>query len=88
LGGKNFIYWEKNNLKKIKNTTPQFKIKSKEDRKKNIEDSLKIKNPKKIKGKNILLFDDILTTGATLNEAKKVLKKAGAKKIVFMVIAH
>lgn len=87
-GGGNFIEWEKNNLKKIKNTKPQFKIKNKEKRIENIKNSLKIKKPEKIIGRNILLFDDILTTGATLNEAKKALKKAGAKKIIFMVMAH
>jgi predicted amidophosphoribosyltransferase len=34
------------------------------------------------------LFDDIYTTGATINEVKKVLKKAGVKKIKVIVLAH
>lgn len=37
---------------------------------------------------NILLFDDVWTTGATLNEAAKVLKKAGAKTIWGLTIAR
>ena len=61
---------------------------SKEKRFENVKNSFDIKNPEKIKGKNVILFDDVLTSGATLNEAKKVLKKAGAKKIIFMVLAH
>lgn len=88
LGGKNFIKWDRNNLKKIKNTKSQAKTKNKTERFENIKDSFALKNPKKIKKRNILLFDDVLTTGATLNEAKKVLKNSGAKKIIYMVIAH
>ncbi|MCL2742494.1 MAG: ComF family protein [Planctomycetaceae bacterium] len=42
----------------------------------------------KIAGKNILLVDDIFTTGATCNEIAKVLKKAGAKSIAVCVIAR
>ncbi len=88
LGGSNFTKWEKNILIKTKNTKPQSRIKNKEKRFENIKNSFGIKNPEIIKGKNILLFDDVLTSGATLKEAKKVLKKAGAKKIIFMVLAH
>ena len=40
-----------------------------------------------IKGKNILLIDDIYTTGATANECSKVLKKAGANKVFIYTIA-
>jgi len=34
------------------------------------------------------LIDDVLTTGATMREAKKVLKQAGAKKVVGVVVAR
>lgn len=42
----------------------------------------------KIKNKNIILIDDVLTTGATLQEAAKVLKKAGARKIWALALAR
>lgn len=88
LGGDNFLKIEKNILYKKLLTSPQSKTKKKKERLKNIKNSFKVKNVEKIKNKNILLFDDIKTSGATLNEAKKILKKAGVKKIIFLTIAH
>ena len=41
-----------------------------------------------IKGKNILLIDDVLTTGATVNECVKGLKKAGVKKVFVLTLAR
>jgi len=48
------------------------------ERERNISGVFKVKRPDKIKSKNILLVDDVLTTGATFNELTKVLKRAGA----------
>ena len=42
---------------------------------------------KKLNGENILLIDDIYTTGSTIEEAAKELKTAGAGKIFFLTIA-
>ncbi|MCI8342362.1 MAG: ComF family protein [Firmicutes bacterium] len=62
------------------NTIPQSGL-SIEERLKNIKNAFEIGNCD-IKGKNILLIDDIFTTGATLNECAKVLKENGAKEIL------
>jgi len=40
-----------------------------------------------IKGKNILLVDDVTTSGATFLEAAQELKKAGARKIIALAVA-
>lgn len=78
----------KNVLIKIKETEHQVNIKERRDRLKNLSDSFAVKNPGLIKGRNIILIDDVLTTGATLTEAKKILKQNGAKKIIAFTIAH
>jgi competence protein ComFC len=41
-----------------------------------------------LEGKNVLLIDDVLTTGATLEEAARTLKKAGAHQVAAVVFAH
>ncbi len=88
LGGNNFIKIDTNILKKIKHTKPQSHTKNKIERKKNIKNSFKVINKNKLKNKNVILFDDIYTTGATLKEAERILKKAGAKNVIFITIAH
>ena len=79
---------EKNVLVKIKETEHQANIKERRDRLKNLSNSFAVKNPELIKNKNIILIDDVLTTGATLTEAKKILKQSGARKIIAFTIAH
>ena len=75
-------------LIKPKDTEHQARIENRSERLKNIIGSFAVKNGEQIKNKNIILIDDITTTGATLAEAKKVLKQAGAKKIIAFTIAH
>ncbi len=76
-----------------KYTLPQMKIKNYGERQKNIRGAFRIslKDPaivKDIKGKRILLIDDIATTGATLLECGNLLKKNGVKEIFGAVIAR
>ncbi len=75
-------------LIKPKETEHQARIENRKERLRNIIGSFAVKNTENIKNKNIILIDDITTTGATLNEAKKTLKKAGAKKIIAFTAAH
>ncbi|GBD33726.1 Orotate phosphoribosyltransferase [bacterium HR34] len=70
---------------KVKDTQSQTTLK-KEERKVNVRDSFKI-NKKPIK-KQIIIVDDVYTTGATMQEAAKVLKENGVKKVIAMVIAR
>ncbi len=74
---------------KIKDNTSQTELDYKM-RQENVKDVYKLlKNERKfIKGKSILLIDDIFTTGATTNEISKLLKSAGAKEINILTFAH
>ena len=77
-----------NVLYKIKETASQVSLKNREERLNNLKDCFAIKNPEIIKDKNIILIDDVSTTGATVREARKVLRPAGAKKIIALVVAR
>jgi ComF family protein len=88
---KNFVL-KPDILIKIKDTGHQARIESRHRRLENIKNSFTI-NPntdptQEIKGKNIILLDDVTTTGATLSEAKKILKNAGARKVIAFTVAH
>lgn len=69
-------------------TTPQAKIKDRKMRLKNAKGCFGIKNAELIKGRNIIIIDDVSTTGATIIEAKKVLEKSGARHVVALTVAH
>lgn len=75
-----------NALIKSRDTTDQHELKAKE-RLKNLKDAFEINKSVDIKGKTVLLCDDIKTTGATLYECRKTLVKAGAKDVYCVCIA-
>lgn len=78
---------EKDVLIRIKNTKDQTKL-SIEERKRNVAGAFQVQDKQKIlQGKKIILVDDVITTGATLNECAKVLKQAGAKEILGITVA-
>jgi ComF family protein len=72
-------------LKKVKDTKAQSS-QSAPARAKNIKNCF-VWAGDNLKGKTIILIDDVVTTGATLNEAAAILKIAGAEKIYGLVIA-
>lgn len=57
------------------------------ERTQNLSQAFSVPFPDKIKAKNLLLIDDILTTGTTVSECTKVLLKAGANQIAVLTIA-
>jgi predicted amidophosphoribosyltransferase len=72
---------------RLRHTRPQAELQG-SDRLANIKDSFSVKTPDLVKGKNILLIDDVLTTGATSSEASRVLKSAGANKVFVLTLAN
>jgi ComF family protein len=77
----------KKNLRRIRHTPPQVSLSPKE-RKSNIRNAFKVSRPAKVRGKRLLLIDDIITTGSTLNECARVLKAAGAAGVTILTLAH
>ena len=69
-----------------KSTRSQTEM-GRDERKKNVHQAFEVQMPDKILGKRILLVDDVVTTGATLNECAAELKKAGAKAVYGLTMA-
>jgi len=57
------------------------------ERRENVKDAFILKKNKKISGKNILLLDDVITTGATISECGKLLISGGAIKVFALSVA-
>lgn len=81
----NIFYMENILYKKI-NNAKQSTLNQRQ-RIQNVKNVYGIKNIDNIKSKNIILFDDIYTTGSTLNECAKLLKQNGANKILVLTLA-
>ncbi len=74
-------------VKKI-DTLPQARITNRAKRLKNIDGAFMVVDPGKITGRIIIVIDDVTTTGATIREVMRVLKKSGAKKVYGVAFAH
>lgn len=74
-------------LLKTKETRPQMEL-SREERQENIKEVFVYQNKGSIKGKKILLVDDVFTTGSTMEECARILKTAGAREVWGVVVAR
>ena len=74
-------------LKKTRNTRPQSTMGDAAHRRANILGAFTVTDPTLIRGKRVLLLDDIITTGATASECARVLLTAGAKEVKLATLA-
>lgn len=77
-------------VEKWKDTKPQARITNRNERIKNVKNCFHI-NPKSdfdVKGRTVIVIDDITTTGSTLYEVMEIFKDVGAKKVVGFAVAH
>ena len=86
IAKKTKIKYEPKCLVKKINTKPQSLL-NKNDRRRNIKNAYKINNKEKLQDKKIILFDDIYTTGSTVNECSRILIKNGAKEVLVLTLA-
>lgn len=78
---------ERHNLRRIRWTEPQINL-SAGDRRANVKDAFTVQHPEQVNGRRLLLVDDVMTTGSTVEECAKVLKGAGAVDVSIVTVAR
>lgn len=76
--------WEA--LERPKETAPQSKL-GKKEREENVQDAFQLCKGAQIRGKKLLLVDDLCTTGSTLRSCARILKRSGAQ-VAALVLAR
>lgn len=81
--------WElhANNLKRIRKTESQTGL-TRHQRRANVRGAFALADRAAVRGRSVLLVDDVLTTGTTLNECARVLRSAGAEKVWVATVAR
>ncbi|HET7084419.1 MAG TPA: phosphoribosyltransferase family protein [Rhizomicrobium sp.] len=80
--------YEPQALARTRPTQSQGAMASAKARRRNVLGAFKVPDPGRIKGKRILLLDDVLTTGATVEACARALKRAGATRVHVLVLAR
>jgi len=75
-------------LRRVAHTKPQAELATRKEREKNIRNCFAVADPAKIAGHNIIIIDDVFTTGSTAKEAALVLKRAGVRKVIALAVAR
>lgn len=75
-------------LVKTRHTATQSLLSSKSSRRANVLDAYEIRNDADVRGKTVLLCDDVVTTGATLSECARILLTAGAARVYAVTLAR
>ena len=74
-------------LQRHRETPPQTQL-NEAERRKNMRGAFTVDADRPVTGKNILLVDDVYTSGATVNECSRTLKKHGAKDVYVLTLAR
>ena len=69
-------------LEKVRDNPPQSSIDDERERKKNVSGIYRCIDADAVRGKRVLIVDDIVTSGATLAECAGVLKASGAENVI------
>ncbi len=80
---------EKNLVKKIKDTPTQVSLRDRAKRLANLKNAFTLKRPIQYeRGQIFVIIDDVATTGTTIGEIRRLLEKAGYRRIYGLVLAH
>lgn len=74
-------------LRRIKETPPQANLDGR-SRRLNMRDAFQVKDGQRLQGEIVLLVDDVYTTGTTVNECARALKRAGAGRVDVLTLAR
>jgi len=74
-------------LRRVRYTLPQTRL-AKKERLQNVRGAFELRDQNAVRGKSVLLVDDVVTTGNTLNECARILKKGGAEKVFCLSLAR
>jgi predicted amidophosphoribosyltransferase len=61
---------------------------TREERIANVRDAFRVADAARVKDRDVMLVDDVMTTGTTLSECARVLKRAGAKRVWAATVAR
>ena len=73
-------------LRRIRDTGHQARLTG-DERRVNLKGAFRVVEPSRIRGRTIVLVDDVMTTGATLDECTRTLRAAGAYRVIPFVLA-
>ena len=74
-------------LHRVRDTRPQFALGAAQ-RESNLKGAFRVEQPERVRGREVLLIDDILTSGATANACSRVLLRAGATQVWVATVAR
>ena len=75
-------------LQKVKNNSAQSLTRDAKQRRENVAGVYALDDGADVSGLRILLVDDVVTTGATMSEAARILRKEGAKSVFGVTLAR
>ena len=81
------VAMERRGLQRSRWTEPQINLTA-EQRRENVKGAFAVRIPQAINGRRILLVDDVLTTGSTVDECARVLKRGGAAGVYVVTVAR